>query len=56
MRRPVQRFMELVEVGTLQTPIMIENPPDLARSTRVFERGSWLSPYRGGASPEFLKS
>jgi hypothetical protein len=39
-----QHFMELVEVSTLQTPIMIENPPDLARSTRIFERGSWLSP------------
>ena len=28
----------------LTTPVMLENPGDFARTTRVFTRGSWLSP------------
>lgn len=28
----------------LTTPVLLENPRDFARSTRVFIRGSWLSP------------
>ncbi len=36
-------FWHLVEASTFQTPIMIENPPEMKRETRVFERGNWLS-------------
>ena len=37
-------YWELTSANTLQTPIMQENPPEMARDTRVFERGNWLTP------------
>lgn len=39
-----EQFWHLLKTSTLSTPIMIENPDDLKRETRVFERGNWLSP------------
>ncbi|MCK5103050.1 MAG: DUF1553 domain-containing protein, partial [Cyclobacteriaceae bacterium] len=36
-------FWKLIDVETLQTPIMVENPREMRRETRVFERGNWLS-------------
>lgn len=36
-------FWELVKVKTATTPIMLENPAVMTRTTHVFERGSWLS-------------
>ncbi|MCK5467450.1 MAG: DUF1549 domain-containing protein, partial [Cyclobacteriaceae bacterium] len=36
-------FWKLIDVETLQTPIMVENPRGMRRETRVFERGNWLS-------------
>jgi hypothetical protein len=37
-------FMRLLNTGTKQTPIMIENDADFRRPTYVFERGDWMSP------------
>lgn len=37
-------FRDLLNANVEQTPVMIENPGDFSRKTRVFERGSWLSP------------
>lgn len=37
-------FWKLISTNTLQTPIMQENPPEMKRETRIFERGNWLSP------------
>ena len=39
-----ESFLKLTSVNTLQTPIMLENPPDMKRETRIFERGNWLTP------------
>jgi hypothetical protein len=36
-------FWNLLNAQVEQTPIMIENPADFSRKTRIFERGSWLS-------------
>ncbi len=36
-------FWKLLNVSTLQTPIMLENPSDMSRETRVFERGNWMA-------------
>ncbi len=36
-------FWRLIQAETLKTPIMLENPVDMARDTRVFERGNWLA-------------
>jgi hypothetical protein len=38
------KFWKLTTASTLQTPIMQENPPEMVRETRIFERGNWLSP------------
>ncbi len=35
-------FWHLLRTGSEFTPIMQENPPDMARQTHVFERGNWL--------------
>lgn len=35
-------FWHLLRTGSEFTPIMQENPPDMARQTYVFERGNWL--------------
>ena len=37
-------FIKLTSANTLQTPIMQENPPEMMRETRIFERGNWLTP------------
>ena len=39
-----EKFWHLLTSGTSRTPIMIENPEEMKRVTRVFERGNWLSP------------
>jgi len=39
-----EQFWDLIKANTLSTPILIENPEDRMRETRLFERGSWLSP------------
>lgn len=36
-------FWELLNAPASTTPIMMPNPPDLARPTHVFERGNWLA-------------
>jgi hypothetical protein len=38
-----EKFWHLVTTGASRTPVMLENPKDMARVTHVFERGSWLS-------------
>ncbi len=35
-------FWDLLNTKTETTPIMIENPVDMQRTTRVFDRGNWL--------------
>lgn len=37
-------FWKLINVKTLSTPIMLENPSGMRRTTHVFERGNWMSP------------
>ena len=37
-----QNFWQLLNVNVPTTPIMMDNPTDLHRSTHVFERGNWL--------------
>ncbi len=39
----LNKFRQLINAKTLKTPIMLENPKDLARETRLFERGNWLT-------------
>lgn len=39
-----QTFLELLNTDTPTVPILIENPGYMRRSTRIFERGNWLSP------------
>ena len=39
-----ENFWYLLTIQTARTPIMLENPGDMARITRIFERGNWLSP------------
>jgi len=36
-------YWNLITANTPKTPIMIENPEEMARDTRIFERGNWLS-------------
>lgn len=42
-RKAKNDFWELMETRTFQTPIMVENPPEMKRETKVFDRGNWLS-------------
>jgi hypothetical protein len=37
-----KKFWELLNAPVSTTPVMIENPSDLSRTTHVFERGNWL--------------
>ncbi|WP_257666816.1 DUF1553 domain-containing protein [Parapedobacter tibetensis] len=37
-----ETFLQLVNKQTPSVPILIENPPEMARETHVFERGNWL--------------
>ncbi|MBK6282179.1 MAG: DUF1553 domain-containing protein [Draconibacterium sp.] len=37
-------FWDLLTKQTSRTPIMVENPEEMTRTTSVFERGNWLSP------------
>jgi len=37
-----KKIMALLAASASTTPIMLDNPPDLARKTHVFERGNWL--------------
>ena len=37
-----KHYWELVRASTPVTPVMMENPSDLTRTTNVFERGNWL--------------
>lgn len=43
-REQEQVFWELLRASTPTTPIMVEAPAALARTTHVFERGNWLVP------------
>jgi Protein of unknown function (DUF1553)./Protein of unknown function (DUF1549)./Planctomycete cytochrome C. len=36
------RFWNLLTARVSTTPVMMDNPPDMHRSTHVFERGNWL--------------
>jgi len=38
-----EKFWQLLKTNTFQTPVMLENPPEMHRETRVFERGNWLT-------------
>ncbi len=51
-----EKFWDLMTKGTSRTPIMLENPIDMARVTNVFERGNWLSPGEvvTGGVPEIM--
>ena len=37
-----QNFWQLLNVNVPTTPVMMDNPAELHRSTHVFERGNWL--------------
>ncbi|MFX0555640.1 PSD1 and planctomycete cytochrome C domain-containing protein [Maribacter sp. CXY002] len=37
-----QTFLDLLNAKTDNLPIMVENNNEMARSTRIFERGNWL--------------
>ena len=37
-----KRFLSLVKANAPTTPIMMDNPKDMHRTTQVFERGNWL--------------
>lgn len=37
-----QTFRELADAQVATTPVMIENPEDMKRTSHVFERGNWL--------------
>ncbi len=37
-----KRFWDLMQLKLPTTPIMMDNPPDMFRTTNVFERGNWL--------------
>jgi hypothetical protein len=39
-----EEFLRLLNTKTATVPIVLENPDYLRRTTRVFERGNWLSP------------
>lgn len=36
-------YWELINAFIMGTPIMMENPADMTRTTHVFERGNWLA-------------
>ncbi len=38
-----QKFWQLMKISAFQTPVMLENPPEMHRDTRIFERGNWLT-------------
>lgn len=38
-----KKFLDLLNTVTPTVPIMIENPDYMTRTTRVFERGNWLT-------------
>jgi len=37
-----KKFWHLLNAGTDDTPIMMDNPADMHRASHVFERGNWL--------------
>jgi hypothetical protein len=37
-----KRFWDLMQLKPPTTPIMMDNPPDMFRTTHIFERGNWL--------------
>ena len=37
-------FFRLLRAPSDFTPVMVESSPEMARPTRIFQRGSWLSP------------
>ncbi|MCG8305805.1 MAG: DUF1553 domain-containing protein [Cytophagales bacterium] len=37
-------YWHLVTRHALQTPVMIENPPSMSRTTHIFDRGNWMTP------------
>ena len=37
-----KKFWHLLNAGTDDTPIMMDNPSDMHRASHVFERGNWL--------------
>ncbi|MEX0275152.1 MAG: DUF1549 domain-containing protein, partial [Flavobacteriaceae bacterium] len=39
-----QNFLRLLNTDTPTVPIVIENPSYMARTTRLFDRGNWLTP------------
>jgi len=39
----LKTFWDLIAAKSLQTPIMMENPDNMHRETRIFDRGNWLS-------------
>ncbi len=39
-----KKFWELLQVDVPGTPIMVENPDRLKRTTHLFEKGSWTAP------------
>ncbi|NND05499.1 MAG: DUF1553 domain-containing protein [Saprospiraceae bacterium] len=41
-RSKEKEFWNLMHLKTETTPIMIENPEEMKRETRVFDRGNWL--------------
>ncbi|MDZ7605418.1 MAG: DUF1553 domain-containing protein [Cyclobacteriaceae bacterium] len=38
-----EKFWQLMKINAFQTPVMLENPPEMHRQTKVFERGNWLT-------------
>lgn len=37
-----ESFLQLINRRTPSVPILVENPPEMARETPIFERGNWL--------------
>ena len=37
-------FFELLDAEVESTPVLFENPSDMHRPTRIFDRGNWLTP------------
>ncbi len=37
-----KKYQDLLTANTQTTPVMMDNPPDMFRSSFVFERGNWL--------------
>ena len=53
--KQLQNFNDLLLAKTENVPIMLENPADLKRTTRIFERGSMFSPTKA-VEPDVPKS